>query len=102
MSTDWQAGDIALCIDARPNAFLPLHASGLEKDRYYTVAGVDLVWDFSLGRMVTGLSLNELRPTIPSGCFLASRFRKVRPDTLPGYDEALASLIAGHRVPVSA
>jgi hypothetical protein len=81
--SDWQVGDLAVCIDASdvggaadPNYVL------LEYGRVYNVIGIT---DDGPGSWVSdydglGLILAEVESTNPEGDFAAYRFRKVLPD----------------------
>ena len=92
MGDDWQAGDLALCVDTgkSPEGFT---APYLELGRTYTVyaVGIDPLGQF-------GLYLDELESDGFNGGVLAWRFRKIRPHTPDEEDAETIRLLNGNRV----
>ena len=79
--SDWQVGDLAVCVDARPNPRCGHRPSPLVEGKVYRVAGIDPYPErHALYGMDTGLFLRGMRSAANSGGFAASRFRKIRPD----------------------
>ena len=93
---DWQAGDLALCVnvsDRRWNGVLATAGSRFRKGAIYTVAGVHAVTYDG----VPGLCLSLVEDT-PGRTAAAWRFRKINPLTDAEREEALRELNAPERV----
>lgn len=86
--TDWQKGDLALCVDDKPS---PLGQHPARKGRVYTVATVVFGYD-SLG-----LTFEEIDHPNAVG-YYASRFRKVTPPKADEFDREVIDLM--NRKPV--
>jgi hypothetical protein len=70
---DWQVGDLALCVVTSGRK---VHkGDGCRKGRIYRVIGTAVDWVGNLGIVLDGK-----RSDHPSGAFLATAFRKIRPD----------------------
>jgi hypothetical protein len=75
MSDDWKVGDLAVCVDARPNCVTG-QANPCKLGAVYTVERI--VFDTS-GVMGLGLVGVEF-PNCSLNADVATRFRKIRPD----------------------
>lgn len=83
MSDGWQAGDLAVCVDA--TSPMTRRDTRLVEGRAYKVTGVRVArgtpFSSDLGTPAyLGLYLAELRSYGTTGAFDARRFRKIRPD----------------------
>lgn len=85
MSGDnWQAGDLALCVDARSTHYI--HGNGgLKRGRAYTVRGIACRY---------GLFLEEIADGNPLG-YRKSRFIKVTPPEADEFDRETIALLTG-------
>lgn len=85
--SDWQVGDLALCVDAKPCPHFG--NTGLVEGVIYTVVKVYVPEiggaSARFGRC-TGLELRELESGTAHG-FSAPRFRKIKPDAEPCEEE---------------
>lgn len=97
MASDWQVGDLAVCVDAspRPDGI----AVDLVEGRTYHVTAVCPPGRSKFG-FHTGL---QLRGATPVGrAFAECRFRKVRPDEHKACEEEFQTLLRRSRNLVSA
>jgi len=100
--TDWQKGDLALCVDDGLKPWLNgeqiLNLNRIKKGRVYTVAG--------LGRVGTCSGLTLFIEGVPATYehrgmgWTASRFRKVTPPKADEFDREVIDLM--NRKPVEA
>jgi hypothetical protein len=99
VSEDWKVGDLALCIDGRPNPGIKRNV-GIEVGRTYRVAGLtagptkhDLYGTSPCGLLIEGL-LSGGR----GGAFSCLRFRKIRPDEHEDCEPEFVELLKRSRV----
>ncbi|MBH9537493.1 hypothetical protein [Novosphingopyxis sp. YJ-S2-01] len=79
--TDWQVGDLALCVDAGDK--FGRHLQQPKQGQVYRVAGLTAPGLWSSGNFLFGLKLEEIRSDNPEGDYCPTRFRKIRPDAEP-------------------
>jgi hypothetical protein len=100
---DWQVGDLAVCVDARPGLYGP---SSLVEGRCYTVAEVLVRANpipSGIGPSACGLLFIEIRPADPTDiAFAAARFRKIRPDEHENCEPEFVELLKRSKKRVSA
>jgi hypothetical protein len=97
--SDWQVGDLAVCVDDRPDHLGENH---LELGRIYRVTGVCPV-GLSVFGMGTGLLLEGVAfPAWATGGAAARRFRKVRPDEHESCEPEFVTLLERSRKTVRA
>jgi hypothetical protein len=96
--SDWQVGDLALCVDARPNPFYG--KSGLTEGVIYKVVGAvfNPAPHALYGEEAWGLFLAEISAEAPEG-FAASRFRKIRPDEHEACEPEFITLLKRTKTP---
>lgn len=78
--SDWQVGDLAVCVDARRNPDVPNDII-LDAGRVYCVEGyrAEPLPNRLYGK-ASGLFLKGIKSRSITGAFAAQRFRKIRPD----------------------
>ncbi|MXO67771.1 hypothetical protein GRI72_02850 [Altererythrobacter marinus] len=86
--SDWQRGDLALCVDDKPSPLLGRHPA--IKGRIYTVASVVIADSL-------GLTFEEIDHPNALG-YYAHRFRKVTPPKADEFDREVIDLM--NRKPV--
>jgi hypothetical protein len=97
VSEDWKVGDLAVCVDARPN---PMVASSIEAGRVYRVVGLFLEpHSTALFPLVScGLFLAGVPCASKSGSWSCNRFRKIRPDEHEDCEPEFVELLKRSRV----
>ena len=73
--SDWQIGDLALCVSARPNPYSG-DANPCKAGQVYTVARVLITTSGTVGLGLVGITF----PNCNLNAEVASRFRKILPD----------------------
>ena len=100
MADDWQVGDLAVCVDARPDAYW---GCNLIEGATYTVAAVNWLVGHPAarntvhGRTDIGLALTEVRSFAEFG-YHPDRFRKIRPDEHIACEDEFVTLLKRNRV----
>jgi hypothetical protein len=98
--TDWAVGDLAVCVDTlRPEEAKPGRSGGdtCRKGAVFTVIGIARdAW----GNV--GLILDDIRSDHPTGGYLASAFRKIRPDKHEECEPEFVTLLKRSKRRVSA
>lgn len=98
---DWQVGDLALCVDDRPNPTLGRRCPVM-RGRVYSVKAVLPMGMNSLFGPTTGLKLDGVRTSAPSGAIASRRFIKVTPPAADEDDREVIALLTGKPVEVGA
>lgn len=92
----WQAGDLALCVDDRPNPYwgaVPLKNGGVYRVR--AVTGV--YYNRLAAADCPALLLEGVESDVPRG-FGANRFRKIKPDEHEACEPEFVTLLKRNRV----
>lgn len=94
--SDWAVGDLAVCVDARPN---PVWGeTGLTEGRAYTIAALTgVIINHLYQTKMPGAILREVPCSSPHGFGLA-RFRKVRPDKHEKCEDEFVELLKRSKV----
>lgn len=86
--SDWQVGDLALCVDGDPHPTATrLHPEYPVEGRTYRVVGIAPPRCYTNGDCCIGLVIEGLRSGNPDNCFHPYRFVKIRPDEPKEADE---------------
>jgi hypothetical protein len=98
--SDWQAGDLALCVDARRNPGVA-RVSPIQEGGVYRVAGVQRLGcaHALYGTSDCSLFLEGLLSEALTGAFAAARFRKIRPDEHEACEAEFVTLLNRSKVP---
>ena len=100
--SDWQKGDLALCVDDDPCPVHPGSEGGIRKGGVYTVLEVRAVAARS-GVVLTGLRLDRHNPIHPvsgaEGYQNCQRFVKITPPKADEFDREVIDLMVGGKVP---
>ena len=101
MAVTWEAGDLAVCVDARPNPRIR-QSSGIQVGQVYRVAVViqhaprpNAVF----GLTSVGLVLDGVWTSSKTGGFAAQRFRKIKPDAHEDCEPEFVELLKRSKVP---
>lgn len=78
--TDWCVGDLAVCVDAKPQAGDWLSTCPLIEGRIYTVTGIYALSRPTNDRCRLGFTLAEVSPSHGRLGFCADRFRRIVKD----------------------
>jgi hypothetical protein len=94
--SDWQVGDLALCVDASQRG--SEYPSRLVKGSIYTVTGIDTEPGL-LDTAPCGLLLAEVAPAGHYDAFACDRFRKIRPDEHEACEPEFVRLLKRSKTP---
>jgi hypothetical protein len=95
--SDWQVGDLAVCVDAEPQAGDFIRDSQLRVGSVYTVTRV-LLSGGRGDRTAIGLSLLGMRPAGGREGYCEDRFRKIRPDEHEACEPEFVTLLKRTKV----
>jgi hypothetical protein len=101
--SDWQVGDLAVCVDASSRHPGNMSSSVLREGAVYTVIGIAPPERWITGEYGIGLVFAEVRQPVNSdGSFIATRFRKIRPDKHESCEPEFVTLLKRSRQTVRA
>src|SRR5690349_7029545 len=101
MSAGWEIGDVAVCVDAKPEA--SRKHTLLTEGAVYTVSGFITSPSGELGLTLAGVVGTRPGPHFgKEGPYRSSRFRKIRPDTHERCEDDFITLLKRSRKAVSA
>ncbi len=96
--SDWQVGDLALCVD-ESNPAVPSLGPAVREGRVYTVKAVTRYRRWQRGSYDVGLILLEARHyTNRDGDFVANIFRKIIPDAPEPCEAEFVTLLKRNKV----